>query len=411
MLVPDENTIRFIIENQDCDTSRLTLSRDKYPTIDIPFAVRQIEARSKIKYKVPEWYNHPEIIYPSLLSLEQCSSQNTALFKSTLIDEDSSLADLTGGMGVDSYFFSLVCSKVVYFEKNPDLSQACSHNFKILHRDNIHVNNLDVTGKNILQLGIESCQWIYIDPARRSDRGSRLFSIKDCDPDVSTMITPFTDGGKNVMLKLSPMLDVASVIEAFPSLSEIYIVASDNECKELLAIFRRGHTTSGDEIPIHCVNIRKQGITDSMCFTRKEENETLPKYADLERIKESQSIYLYEPNRAILKGGAFKYIGERYGLEKISKHSHLYIGDKIVGEFPGRVFRIEEITPFNKETINRIKKSGIKANISAKHFPLTSEKLKERLGIKDGGESYIFGTTTIQESRILIFSTSLLNSN
>lgn len=340
---------------------------------------QQLEGRKKAQIKLPSWFNVPAIYYPNRLQLEQTSSQATAEYKSG-IPSGNSLIDLTGGMGVDSFFFSRKLEKVVHCELDPELSEIAAHNFKVLGADNIETQATD--GLEFLKTSRQSFDWIYLDPARRDELKKKVFLLSDCLPDVTQHLDFLLEASDNILIKTSPLLDIAAGLGELRNVKEIHIVGVDNELKELLWVIQKGFS---EEPLIISVNLKKS-TSETFTFHISEEKPASSSYS-------MPSAFLYEPNAAILKAGAFKLIGEAYGLHKLHDHSHLYTSEELM-EFPGRRFRIVKVLPYNKKQIKALELS--KANLSTRNFPESVANLRKKLKIRDGGEHYVFFTTNLQ---------------
>ena len=366
MMTPD--FIEFIRGHEDEDPNKLLLSAGKYPGIDVRAAAEQIVARRAIKEKLPEWHAHPEIFYPSRLSTEQCSSELTARYKQRLAAGDS-LCDLTGGLGVDSYYFAQSVGHVYYVERDPAYCEAAVRNFKCLRAGNITCAAGDAYG---MATSI-SADTFYLDPARRAKDNRRVFALADCEPDVLRLKSILLRKARRLIVKISPMADLTETSRLLPETSEIHVLAVRNECKELLFVLESdpGHRP----VPITAVNFTPQG---------------------------GQTDYLYEPNAAILKSGAFKTVARRYGLSKLERHSHLYTSSRLVADFPGRIFAVECVLDFSGKQLKALGKELPKANITVRNFPLSVADLRQKSGIRDGGDTYLFATTLHPRRPVLL---------
>ncbi|WP_271766804.1 class I SAM-dependent methyltransferase [Aquimarina algiphila] len=376
----------FILEksNNSIDLSILILSGSPFKDITIQELAQQIQGNRKTKRKLPLWHTKSRIYYPPTLNLEQTSSEATALYKSNLIS-GKTLIDLTGGFGVDDYYFAKKIKKVIHCEFNASLSKITTHNFKILEVNNITTIHGD--GLEILK-NQSTVDWIYIDPSRRHDSKGKVFFLEDCLPNVPNNLELLFGKSSNIMIKTSPLLDIHTGIKALQYVKEIHIVAVDNEVKELIWILNKGYT---GEIGMITVNIQKSGNQEFSFF----QNEEIKQPLNLSAPKS----YLYEPNAAILKSGGFLIIGNTLGLKKLHNHSHLYTSEKII-DFPGRSFEILIVYPYQKKVIA---KSGItKANITTRNFPESVALLRKKLKIKDGGDDYLFFTTDHINKKIMI---------
>ena len=377
----------FILKHAEENVHALALKASSFPEVDMPLALRQIEGRQKMKSKVPTFYSCLNVLYPVKLSLEQSSSEITARYKSSLC-QGQKMVDLTGGLGIDSYFFSEKFNDITYVERQAELCALATHNYKALNRCNIQIIN--DSAENFLKNDIIA-DWIYIDPARRKDGGAKAVLLSDCEPNVAQLENALVEKAENVMIKLSPMFDLSQLQRELRHIREIHVVAVENECKEILVLLERNFT---QPLRIKAVNFPKSRANEVFEFTEEEEKNAVSSYTDI------LSNYLYEPNSGILKAGAFKYIGNKYLLKKLHLSSHLYTSEKLIENFPGRVFQIKEVFNFNK---SELKKMNIpQANISVRNFPLTVEQLRKKLKMKEGGNLYIFATTLHSGQKALI---------
>jgi SAM-dependent methyltransferases related to tRNA (uracil-5-)-methyltransferase len=339
----------------------------------------QLESRKKCQEKLPTWFQTEGIYYPNKLNIEQTSSEVTALYKSSLV-YGKTLLDLTGGLGVDSYFFSKKMEQVTHCEINQDLSEIAYHNFKILGQENIECVSED--GVAFLQKTEQHFDWIYVDPSRRNDKIGKVFLLKDCLPDLTLHLDIILQKTSNVLIKTSPLLDIKQSISELKFVKEVHVLATQNEVKELLFVIEKGY--EGD-IRIKTANIL-HGQKDEFHFNLLEEEN-----APLELGE--PSTYLYEPNTAILKSGGFKIIGNVFQLQKLHPHSHLYTSSKLL-DFPGRRFIVKNTLPYSKKTM---KSFGLtKANITTRNFPIAVAELRKKHKISDGGDQYLFFTKNME---------------
>lgn len=379
-------TQQFIHSHEHEDVRTLALQAKKYPHIDMPFALTQIAGRQIAKYKIPTWYATEQLIYPVHLSLEQCSSEVTAKYKSSLFKGES-LADLTGGFGIDCAFLASGFNQVTYIERQKELCDIATHNFLTLGLTHITVHHAD----SIKALaGLTAVECIFIDPARRSEHGGKTVLVSDCEPNVEELESVLLQKAPRVMVKLSPMLDLSLALRSLPHTSEVHIVSVQNECKELLLIL----SSSKAEVSpmIHAVNFTSKR-TETLAFTQEEENETNITYTH------KVGKFLYEPNASVLKAGALRTIAHKYGVSKLHPNSHLYTSDVYVEDFPGRCFNVH--TTFSIKERKQWENIH-KANISTRNFPLSVAELRKRTKLKDGGDTYLFGTTLNDEKKVLI---------
>lgn len=384
------NFIKFIQEHENDDPNQLILSAHKYPGIDVRFAAEQIIARKTIKDKLPEWHARKEIVYPSRLSTEQCSSETTARYKQGLV-RGNTVCDLTGGLGVDSYYFSQVAQKVIYVERMPEYVESAIRNFQWLEADNITCESGDAYQ---MAKGIQA-DTFYLDPARRAKNNRRMFALADCEPDILQLKSILLEKARRLIIKISPMADLTETLRLLPETQEIHILAVKNECKELLFVLE--NAPGPKPVSIQAVNFTPQG-TQTFHFTQKEEREANAPFVS------THGNYLYEPNAAILKSGAFKTPALRYGLDKLERHSHLYMSPNLVADFPGRIFAVEQTLDFSSKLLKTLGRTFPKANITVRNFPLTVAELRKRSGIQDGGDTYLFATTIHPQRTVLLIS-------
>ena len=441
-----ELTKDFINVHLNDDVNKLALS--KFPDdIDKQFVIRQIQARQLLKKKLPSWSENDELLFPKRLSLEQCSSELTAKYKSakyksTKLRENTRkdisanscnfvdrriLVDLTGGMGVDTSFLSDNFDETIYVESQAELCELAEHNFKVLKK-NIKVVNAKAEDF-LTQCGEVDC--IYLDPARRDEYGRKMVSLHDCSPDVAELQDLLFEKTNTVIVKLSPMLDIDIIKKELKNIKEIHVVAVKNECKEVLVKSTRqrdNETMSRDSTMIPAIKridtsddneaIRRLYISAidlkenwKFSFTEDEEQNAIPTFAD------EIGKYLYEPGVACMKAAPFKLLSQRFNIKKLHRNSHLYTSDELVTDFPGRIFEVIAAVPFDKKAkktileMQRYKDSEtqsdehsttLKASIAVRNFPLSAEALRKHLGFKDGDDFYIFGTTMKGEKKMLV---------
>jgi 16S rRNA G966 N2-methylase RsmD len=355
--------------------------------IDNKSLATQIQAKKKAEKKLPTWFNTNNIYYPSPISIEQTSSEITAKYKATLID-GKSLIDVSGGFGVDSFYFSKKIESVIHSEINESLSKIVSHNYKQLGANSIKTNAGDGIDY-IAKQGPDTFDWIYVDPSRRHDQKGKVFFLKDCLPNVPKHLEMLFKKGKNILLKTAPLLDITAGLKELSNVKEIHIVAVKNEVKELLWILERGYD---DNTIIYTINLDSQHPPFQFNF---------PDISIDTITLASPKQYLYEPNSAILKAGGFNSTAKQFGLEKLHQHSHLYTSNSLF-EFPGRVFKVLEQLAYDKKILLEMLK-GKTANITTRNFPESVEQLRKKFKIKDGGDLYIFFTTNFEDKKIVLF--------
>lgn len=399
-----EKDIEFIKENAEADVTRLLLG--KAPEgVNLQLCAKCIQARAKMKIKAPLWWENLALAYPFSVSVEQGSSQKTALLKQRIIKElfnnlpDSDTpcsiitADLTGGMGIDSYFISQIASKHYYFERTKELCEATEYNFSQLGATNIIVSNRDVTADGcavLKELAQKEISLVYIDPARRTATGDKAILLQDYEPNVIDLQEYLFAISRFVLIKVSPMADIKLNLKYLPNTRTVYIVTVDNECKELLFLLDREHSGAEPLIDV----VQKDNVT---LLLSEEENATAT-------YTSTPGKYLYEPGKGMLKAGAYKLISERYRCRKLAVSTHLYTSDEEINDFPGKTFCIEEVIPFNKKSLKEVAKRFPKADLTARNFPMDTNALKKLSGIKDGGSHHIFAVTLHNGEKVLIIT-------
>lgn len=433
----NQATQDFIRQYQDDDVRQLAFLGSKYPEVDMPFALDQIRGRKMARVKLPRWASLEGIIYPPHISMEQCSSESTALYKAELAarllglpasssgtemkaENEIEFVDLTGGFGVDfSYIAARLGVKSMYVERQAHLCEAAKENFGRLGLKNAIVKNGD--GIEVLHsfhpkkkdaasaddsLGITYDQprsllktnlglkIIFIDPARRDDAGNKVVSLKDCTPDVTVLQEEMFLKADYVIIKLSPMLDWHRAISELSHVREVHIISVNNECKELLLVLSARNM--GENLRIYCINDAQSFVCDELDM---ESSQVKIAPSTLEEM-----LYLYEPNASLMKAGCFGVLSGRYDARMLSKNSHLFVSREPIAAFPGRSFRIIAVSSFNKKELKRHLSGITKANIATRNFPLSVAELRKRLKLKDGGETYIFATTLSDESHVLMIT-------
>lgn len=387
----DDAFIAFITKHAQADVATLRLKREVSNTFDRELAIEQIEIRKKVKQKLPTWEANYRLLFPSGLSFEQCSSEVTARYKERFCN-GTTLCDLTGGLGIDTLAYARVFEQVTYLERFPNYCEAATHNFEQLAATNITVVNSDCT--TFIDNTATSYDTIYLDPARRGAENSRLFALSDYEPNIETLLPTLLQRSKQVVMKVSPMVDITQMIQAIPEIQEVHIVSVKNECKELLLVIT---PEKKSDVHLYCINYKADGSYDEFQYNYSQERlNVAPSYANA--IKD----YIYEPNSSLLKAGAFKQVAIAYGIEKLHMHSHLYTSDSYLPHFDGRHFKVKEVVEFSSKQIKGIKKRYPKANITTRNFPLSVKEIRQKTGIKEGGETYLFATTIGDEKHLLL---------
>ncbi len=378
----------FIKKHLDSDVSKLLFKGSPFEKVTIQELVAQIEAKKRSKKKLPTWFKTKDIYYSNKLNIEQTSSETAALYKSNLISGNT-IIDLTGGFGVDAFYFSKRFKTVTHCEIHTDLSETVKHNYHVLKISNIHTKAVD--GFAYLKLHKEPFDWIYIDPSRRNELKGKVFLLADCLPNVPENLEILFEHTNNVLIKTSPMLDITSAINELNHVKEVHVVAIENEVKELLFVLEKSYAS---KISIKTINITS-GVNQHFDAIYKELTSaefSLPK------------TYLYEPNAAILKAGLFDQLA-KLPISKLQQNSHLYTSNELIG-FPGRRFKIQHCIPYNKKELSTLIPSK-KANITTRNFPETVVQIRKKTKLKDGGDDYLFFTTNIDNKYIVIICTKV----
>lgn len=384
----NEATIQFILTHSDDNPHQLMLHATRYPDVDIAYAVHQIAARQRIRYKLPGFYSNPGIEYPQQLSLEQCSSEQTARHKAELVS-GTLLVDLTGGFGVDFYYMAQRMKQGIYVERRPELCNLATKNFKQLGLTNYEVIN--AAADEIIP-DLPHMDWVFIDPHRRDSTGRKMVLISDCEPDLNTLVPLLLEKSNNLLVKLSPMLDLHLALTELPGTVQVDILAVENECKELVFVIQKN--TLNKNIAIRCFNYTKNREVQQVEFSGIKDT------TDVEYCTEPLD-YLYEPNVALLKSGAYNRIAQRYKLMKFHPNTHLYTSSECIYDFPGRVFAVVEVKESSRQTYSYLSERYSSANISVRNFPMSSDELRKKTRLKDGGDLYIFAFKTFDNQNFI----------
>ena len=381
-----EESQQFIKIHLYDDLTKLILKGSPISGVSIQELANQIVVKNKSEKKLPTWFSKEKIYYPEKISIEQTSSEITANYKSKLVS-GKKLIDLTGGFGVDSFYFSKQVSEVIHCEIDNDLSTIVAYNYQQLNVKNITTISND--GIEYLQKTTDFFDWIYIDPSRRNDHKEKVFLLKDCLPDVPKQLDFLLTKTNQILIKVSPILDITSTIKELKFVSEIHIVAVQNEVKELLFLVNKN---VAKEIKIITINI----------LSDKNQQFEFYSNSQITANYEMPLSYLYEPNAAILKSGAFHQIAAEFNLFKLHKHSHLYTSNSLI-DFPGRRFKIEQVLKYEKKILKKMIPEN-KANITIRNFPKTVAQIRKETSLKDGGKSYLFFTTDMKNNHICLLT-------
>ncbi len=400
-----EMLVKFVSEHLNDDTSRLILDKSKWPEIDMELAVNCIESRRKLKGKVSEWCMIPELIFPSSLSAEQCSSSATGRYKTALAGRVAAccgkkegtwkIADLTGGLGVDSWFFSQKAAAVLYNEMQERLCRAAGHNFRILGADGISISNHCAEEGRIGDiLGDFAPDIIYMDPARRGEGGKKVFLIEDCTPDILKLQDELFRHVGHLIVKLSPMADVTMVCERLGKhCREVHVIASGGECKELLIWMDRNWEGGYMIIP---AEISGEETYTAFTFNAAQEKDASPVIFNGRHPSELQGrAFLFEPGKALMKAGAFNLVCRRFGISKLGVSTHYYIVEDIataaeLSDF-GKIYRINMVAGLDKRSIKAAAAACPKADVTARNIPMDTAALQKKLGVRSGDGAHIFG--------------------
>ena len=419
-----DELVKFVCEHLNDDISRLILNRNKWPEIDIDMAISCIESRRKLKGKIQEWYDLPELIFPVKLSAEQCSSSATGRYKADLAQSIADtngvtrwkIADLTGGLGADSWFFSQKAEAVLYNEMQNPLCEAAKHNFKVLGVDNISISNHTVIASGISGktpdngmtpsdlLASFDPDIVYLDPARRGEGGKKVFLIEECTPDILTLKDEIFSISRHILLKLSPMADITMVCRRLGNVCrEVHVVATGGECKELLIWMDREWN---DEYEIIAAELHNDRSYHEFRFMPSEEAEAKGQILISGNALQADGSYLFEPGKALMKSGCFNLITKKYGIAKLGISTHYYIvGDKEKAEELkglGKIFRIISISSLDKRSIKAAGRDYPRAEVSARNIPMDTEALKKKLGVTSGDDAHIFGLKSDSAGNLLI---------
>lgn len=374
----------FINANLKTDVTKLVLKGSPFENVTIQEIAEQIVAKNKCENKLPTWFLTEHIYYPNKLNIEQTSSEITANYKANLIS-GKTIIDITGGFGVDAYYFSQKVKNVTHCEINKELSEIVTHNLKQLKVTNIETKNED--GLAFLAENNLNFDWVYTDPSRRNDTKGKVFLLEDCLPNIPKNLELLFNYTDSILIKVSPILDITSAIRELNFVKEIHIVAMENEVKELLFVLEKNYP---QPIAIKTVNFSKKE-QQKFDFIFNEDNTAT--YSE-------PKTYLFEPNSAILKAGGFSQISSQLSIDKLHPHSHLYTSNELI-DFPGRTFKIEHCISYDKKLIKNLIPTK-KANITTRNFPESVEQIRKKTGLKDGGNQYLFFTTNLQNEKVII---------
>lgn len=426
-------TSEFVKQFRESDPRKLALQASRYPDVDMPYALNQIQGWQTAQRKLPSWAACDGVVYPPHLNMEQCSSEATARYKQQVARRwaeripnasRTSMTDLTGGFGVDFSFTSRCFDCATYVERNASLCEVVGANLPRLGIRNAQVECAEAEA--VLEQ-TEPQTMIFLDPARRDEHGAKTVLIADCTPDVCQLLPRLMQKSQFVMLKLSPMLDWhKAIVDLDGKVREVHIVSADGECKELLLVLA---PDGKPEVQVFCVDIQSRPDSEGQ-YPRSEfvysiggeaepqptnstfniQHSKLPSATNLTlniehlTLNINNSTFLFEPNASVMKAGCFDEIARAYGVSAISRNSHLFLSDHEIDGFPGRSFAIDAVTTMNKRQLRQTLSGMKQANIAVRNFPLSVAELRKRLKLSDGGDTYIFATTTSEGDHILMLT-------
>lgn len=388
-----ESVQRYIFDHEHEDARTLALRKKEILGLPPAVLAEQIRGRKKAKEKLPSYYRALGIVYPPGINLEQCSSEQTASFKASVVQKHlgttlTSCADLTGGFGVDSFAFSKICKVVHAVDPNEGLLEIAKHNHTLLGTTNIIYHSK--TAEDFLFQNENKFDFIFIDPSRRGSANQRVFKFADCEPNVVALFGQLRKQSDVVLVKASPLVDITQGLQELSDVQHVYVVSVNNECKEVLFLC----TSDPEHEPIiHAVNLVNE-TTPEFSFTQTEEKKSTSAFS-------IPLTYLYEPNASILKAGAFKLIATRFNVRKVHMNTHLYTSAELIPDFPGRIFRIEAIVKPDAKSIKPYFSEGA-AHVITRNYPLTPDNLRKKVGLKDGGQKYLIGFMALDKRLVVV---------
>lgn len=400
-----EETLSYIRQHRLDDPRKLAL-QSRPDGVDIRYALEQIAGWQSARHKLPQWADTDGVVFPPHLSMEQCSSQLTAIYKRNIVDRligkcTGKLVDLTGGFGVDFSYMAQAFKSAVYVERQQILCDAAQHNMPLLGLDNVEIVCGD--GEDYLQ-GMDHAFLIFLDPARRDANGGRTYGIADCTPDVASLQSLLRMKSDFVMVKLSPMLDWHKAVEEMDGVIEVHIVSVRNECKELLLVIdsrteQDRQTNRNSRLSVFCINFLSE---DGKASIEEFHSEDGLNAVSATFCTPAEEMYIFEPNASVMKFGRFGELCGRYDVKQIAPNSNLFVAATDIENFPGRRFVVNAVSGFSKKELHRILSGIDKSNIATRNFPISVAELRKRLKIKEGGDTYIFATTFLDGSHKLL---------
>lgn len=379
----------FLQANRHQNPSSIALKKSPFEKVSSSELASQIDGYQRALKKLPTWANTERIYFPDKINMEQCSSEQTALVKKNLIKKGSKVVDVTGGFSVDTCYLAQQAASIVHCELNEKLSEIVAHNAQQLGVTNLTALATDGVAY-IQSLPEGALDYIYIDPSRRVNH-AKVFLLEDCEPNIVALQDMFLTRTTSIICKLSPLMDISTALSRLKHVREVYVISVDGDCKELLFVQERSFVGEPSIKAIRLVGEKQQEITFTPSEEKAQEVESLPPAA-----------YLYDPDVAITKAGAFKIITKKFEVGKIHQHTHLYTAEKLVSDFPGRSFLIQGVYPISSFKKNNDFKQ---ANVVSKNFPMKVDEIRKKFKIKDGGKDFLYFTTDHKDNHIVLHVT------
>ncbi len=373
----------FIFSHLEDDVSELALKTHGKTELPMGFILSQIEARQKLKAKLPEWFANPDLVIPDVKVAEQCSSAKTAAYKASLFS-GGTFVDLTGGLGVDTYAFAQEFESGIYVDSDPVKVECARHNFSKLGINNVQF--IESTAENFMESNSQTFDLLYVDPSRRVDEG-KVITLEQSEPNMVEVAPVWRKSANTIMIKASPMMDIHLAENSLKNVSEVHVIAVDNDCKEVLYILSNNAATT-----YYASNITKHG-TARFLVSDSEVN-------GLELYSEPLK-YIFEPNAAIMKLKAFDSLVSTFKIKKLHPNSHLFTSEENISAFPGRTFRLLDSCPYKRKDLLKLLPEA-KANVSVRNFPDSVDQIRKKLKVKTGGDAYIFATTILGDKKVLL---------
>lgn len=384
----DQEVAAFIEAHQEVPIPTLALKLHGKPHLPKEYILNQINALQKLKSKLPDWIGVKGLVFPSKVSFEQCSSSETAMYKASIVHGVQHMVDLTGGFGVDAYYFAKVCSKLVYVERQEDLVRCVGHNMNMLGVKHVELHGGDAIDW-LNAHAHKTFDLVYLDPARRGTNNEKLYKIEDCEPNILALLPDIYKISNRALVKFSPMIDLTDLYRQLPDIKELHVVSVKNECKEVVVYLEKGWV---DEVKVFAVDL---GRAEQQIFMYVRDE-------SVEAVTFSEPLqYVYEPNASLMKAQCFSAIGARYGIAKLAPHTHLYTSQDLIRDFPGRTFKIIDTCEYSEKALQK-KFSLDKANITARNFGESVTEVRKKLKLKDGGHTYIYATSTVSRKKLLL---------